>query len=122
MTTGDIRFENITKVTVRGDSCIIEAEQDNVSITGSTNMTEEELIDSIPGKFKLLSYYPNSQLKIDIEYEDGKFNGSYKRWFADGQIESDKNYQNGMFHGRCREWNQEGNLTFDRTYHNGLPT
>ena len=61
------------------------------------------------------------QLYTEVNYENGKKEGLYRRWYLSGQIREEINYSDGKKHGRCIKWNQSSDTFENRIYKNGFP-
>tara|TARA_B100000959_G_C14556944_1_gene450054 strand:- start:81 stop:476 length:396 start_codon:yes stop_codon:yes gene_type:complete len=65
-------------------------------------------------------YYPNGQLKYELQKQDGLIDGYAKYWDKNGCLINEVNYSNGVFHGTWKEYYRNGNLKSSIVYSYGL--
>lgn len=70
-------------------------------------------LDDIPFSGHLNTYYPNVQLKSEIQYYKGKKHGKEMRWFKNGDLAMERFYINGFKSGIHRAWWENGNQKFE---------
>lgn len=68
---------------------------------------------------KKASYDDNGNIKLSIEYIDGKNSGIYKRFFDNGQIAYEGNYKFGKKHGLVTEYYNNGRIKTLENYKHG---
>ena len=64
-------------------------------------------------------YYENGNLFYEIEYEEGKRNGEYKKWSRNGQLILMCTYLDGKLDGEMKEWSKDGIIINHEVYKNG---
>ncbi len=65
-------------------------------------------------------YFDSGQLNLSYTYNDsGKLNGWYHEYFKNGQMKSSIFYNNGEFDGEYKKWNANGDILKDHRYVNG---
>jgi antitoxin component YwqK of YwqJK toxin-antitoxin module len=55
-----------------------------------------------------------------IEYENGKRQGLYKKWFPNGTLSFEASYDNGLQHGIAKSWWKNGELRSISNYNTGI--
>lgn len=66
-------------------------------------------------------YFDNGQLSLSYTYNDsGRHNGYYHEYFKNGQMKLSIFYNNGEYDGEYKKWNLAGDLVKDIRYNNGI--
>ncbi|MBU2589922.1 MAG: toxin-antitoxin system YwqK family antitoxin [Nanoarchaeota archaeon] len=65
-------------------------------------------------------YYPNGQIKIEINRKNGIQHGLRRDWYENGQLNYETNYVNGKQEGLQRTWHDNGILIHEKNYKNGI--
>ena len=68
---------------------------------------------------KFEDYYPNEQLKVEVEIEDGIKNGWYKQYYENGEIMLKGHFKENLQEGIWKFYNQEGDLIEKRKFEDG---
>ena len=66
-----------------------------------------------------LSYYATGQLAERTEYQAGKKNGKFQKWFEDGSIAFEANYSSNKLNGPVKSWWSNGNIRSSGNFLNG---
>lgn len=81
--------------------------------------TGERVYKGIPFTGDAVTFYPSGQMAILEQYQDGRWQGYKKRWFANGSLSSEAYYQNGYSDGLHTSWWGSGNLRSQTHYQAG---
>ena len=63
-------------------------------------------------------WFPNKQIKFQLNYTEDKLHGNAKWWFENGQLWRNENYNESRRHGKCVEWYPNGKLRYYVFYDN----
>jgi antitoxin component YwqK of YwqJK toxin-antitoxin module len=74
---------------------------------------------NIQGKYTIIRYYDNGQLKEQSNHKDGEFDGLHKIWNEDGQLRWEFNYKDGTQEGLQKGWHSNGQLRWEANYKDG---
>jgi len=69
------------------------------------------------GSYK--QWHNNNQMYIESHYINGKKTGEGKQWFQNGQLQGLLFYLDDKLHGEFKEWNEEGILLHHQIYEDG---
>jgi antitoxin component YwqK of YwqJK toxin-antitoxin module len=73
--------------------------------------------DPYTGKYE--KNYDSGQKKSEINYKEGKIDGTSTIWYDNGQIKSETNYLDGKEDGLSTEWYVNGQKKYETNYHDG---
>lgn len=62
------------------------------------------------------SYYPNLQMKFELNTKNGLKHGMQYYWYENGQKKGEGNYINGKADGNVKNWYSNGNLESDENF------
>ena len=65
-------------------------------------------------------FYEDGMLKMELQLEDGRPQGTYVVYYPDGKIAEVRAYYKGQFHGTWRTYNEAGDLVAEANYRDGL--
>lgn len=68
---------------------------------------------------KKVHYYANGQKKFEIDYRNGKIQGTFTRWYENGKKMRESGFLEGRFHGKDTFWTPDGKISFKKEYING---
>ena len=115
--------------------------ENNTSVSGGIVYNIEE--KPIDGIYKV--YYPDGEVKMEVQSKNGKPNGEGKfytedgmlsfqgnfadgkpdgvfyNYYPDGQIHNEMNYKNGIKDGSQKVYDEKGNLIAEVVFENGEP-
>ncbi len=63
--------------------------------------------------------YEDGQLKLELNYKDGKAQGIQRGWYEDGQLCYETNYKDGKDEGLQRGWHENGQLRLEHNCKDG---
>ena len=67
-----------------------------------------------------IKYYPNGQVKVEVNLKDGMMYGPYKEYYSNGALYIECNYgENGKLNGEYKEYDTSGHLIKKSIYVNG---
>ena len=61
-------------------------------------------------------YFKNGQKMIEVNYQNGKANGSWREWWPTGQLLLECHYKNGQWHGLQTTWDEQGKIISVESY------
>ncbi len=64
-------------------------------------------------------YYESGKLKEEANIKDHKLEGIGKAYYKSGQLKFKGNYKDGKLHGLTKEYQPKGNVLYIDTYKNG---
>lgn len=64
-------------------------------------------------------YHKNGQLETEINYINGKAEGTYKIYYTDGSLEEEGTYKNDQLDGEIRQFDNSGKIVSIVNYKNG---
>jgi antitoxin component YwqK of YwqJK toxin-antitoxin module len=73
-----------------------------------------ELVSKPHGK--IVYYYVNGNKKSEINYKNGKMNGSYTTWFESGKLHEKAEYSMDVLSGVSKRWFENGLMEFEKHY------
>jgi antitoxin component YwqK of YwqJK toxin-antitoxin module len=68
-----------------------------------------------------LKYYPDGNLMLRTNYENGKINGSFEAFHENGKPEMKGQYKNNLREGQWIIYGKNGNRRFMTNYSAGIP-
>jgi hypothetical protein len=68
---------------------------------------------------KWTTWHVNGQKAQEIEYQDGKYHGTYAAFYDNGCIANQQNYENGVSNGADQGWYADGGKSYEGQYING---
>jgi hypothetical protein len=82
----------------------------------------KESVETAEGNVSFIrKYYPNGQLKAEVQVEFNRRNGLARSFYEDGSLRQSIEYLNGLKHGEARTYYENGNLFMVSRYkHNQL--
>lgn len=75
--------------------------------------------NELDGKYISMHYF-SGKLKKLCYFREGRYHGSYKRWFENGQIWKICEYKMGQLDGEYLEWHENGTVARHCFFHKGL--
>jgi antitoxin component YwqK of YwqJK toxin-antitoxin module len=63
--------------------------------------------------------FEDGSKKQELNYENGKKNGVFQRWYSNGQLEKKGSYKDDRFDGFFEAWNEEGVRKWTGFYRDG---
>tara|TARA_B100000745_G_C19846310_1_gene280848 strand:+ start:22 stop:477 length:456 start_codon:yes stop_codon:yes gene_type:complete len=66
-------------------------------------------------------WYPDGQIRSEINYKDGKEDGVYTYWYNNGQKMDEYNFKDGIHIGLRTTWKENGQKDREITYKGGFP-
>ena len=67
------------------------------------------------GAEKRVEYYPNGQVQIECELQEGVRQGECRRFWPDGKPQAEGRYEDGTMNGTWTFWNADGTPDLSRT-------
>ena len=64
-------------------------------------------------------YYENGQLKLEVNYKDGKEEGLWKGYYDNSQLRMEGNYKDGKQEGLWKGYYDNGQLRSEGNYKDG---
>ncbi len=64
-------------------------------------------------------WYEDGQIKEEVNFIDGKYDGKATWWYENGQISGIYNYKDGKLHGKGTSWNENGQIS-ETNYKDGV--
>lgn len=83
------------------------------------NSKKLPMIPIVNETVKIVSYFNNGKVGREIDFVNGKFQGSYKEYYYTGQICEDLNYVDSERHGECKTYHSNGKLRDEMNYNRG---
>lgn len=65
------------------------------------------------------SFYPNGQVAVRKQYENGRLEGLYLEYYESGTLKSEWNFSQGRQHGDHKGYHPDGNLKYHTIYYMG---
>jgi len=102
--------------------CIAFGQSLELSVISQNRYSEDEVAwdngkpvlksDMKPDNGVVYSKYDNGQLRDEISWKDGKYDGTVKRRYENGQLGFEGTFKAGHPVGLCRGWYDNGQLKF----------
>lgn len=90
------------------ESLIVDASNINLKLDNGVLFLKEMSFEGV-----LVTYYPTSELKSEIQYLNGKKNGYERQWDDNGEQLIERFYKNGYKTGIHKAWLSSGQLKFE---------
>jgi len=84
-----------------------------------TLLAEKSYQDGVRHGKWTIYFEDGKQLKVEVNYEEGKPQGLRTNYFTNGGIHQQINYKNGLLHGTMTEWDDAGNKTGEAEFVEG---
>jgi antitoxin component YwqK of YwqJK toxin-antitoxin module len=86
-------------------------------LTRDAQMSNKDPIPSSKGVWQ--DFYDNRKLQFAIEYDEGKLQGSFKRWDDTGVLILEATFKNDQLQGPFKRWYPSGKLWQEGAYLDG---
>ena len=73
----------------------------------------------IPFTGKAVSSYPNSRMKEEISYKEGRIHGTSSEWYQNAQKWREINWKDGKKHGISTKWHEDGQKMEEESWKDG---
>lgn len=67
------------------------------------------------------TFWGNGNLYLEVNYNEGIIDGSYKTWYSSGEMFEEKNFKKGVLDGLHKVWGKNGIQEFELHFKNGMP-
>ena len=61
-------------------------------------------------------YYPNGNLKSEIEFKNGRASGDFKTYYPNGQVEEQGSWKGRAYTGNFKRWHDNGQIAQEKTF------
>ena len=68
---------------------------------------------------KIVKRYEDGGKQVEINYKDGKVEGSHIKWYDNGEKQGEANYENNRREGLTTLWYKNGQKSHEGNYKNG---
>ena len=69
-----------------------------------------------------ITYYPNNQVWLEEEYQNGQLHGTSKVYSIDGNLIEESHFQNDVREGMAKYWDNQGRPVREEWYKDGIKT